>query len=315
MILCATELRPFHGVGIDPLVRAASDAGATGIHLGREVLLEELKVLVPGVLRSGLLIPSMSLPLAPRALAPKKRLPSLAASDPDERTAAIALALEGLEAGVAAQVRCAWLDFGPVALPVSRREVAGYFARRALDAGDAGAGELALAVSVRKAQSQRLGDAARWSLERLARPAEARSVSLVVTVGGNPWEFPSAREALELLEAFEGAPVAPLWDPGRLSVALALGLSLPAARVKAVAERAGAALETDAVGPTPGYLPGLGERDPALPPRARLPKGAPVVVGGFPDSTDEEIARAVARLTALYEDPPAETAEAPPPRP
>jgi hypothetical protein len=315
MILCATELRPFHGVGIDPLVRAASDAGATGIHLGREVLLEELGALVTGVLRSGLLIPSMSLPLAPRALAPKKRLPSLAASDPEERTAAIALALEGLEAGVAAQVRCAWLDFGLVPLPVTRREIAAFYARRALGAGEVGAGELAVALAARKAQAQRLGDAARRSLERLARPAEARSVSLVVTIGGSPWEFPSAREALALLEAFQGAPVAPLWDPGRLSAALALGLSLPEARVKAVAEGAGAALETDAVGTTPGYLPGLGERDAALPARARLPKGAPVVVGGFPDSTDAEIARAVARLAALYEDPPAQTSVASPPTP
>lgn len=303
MILCATELRPLHGVGIDPLVRAVSDAGATGIHLGRGILLEELGVLVPGVLRSGLLIPSMALPLAPRALAPRKRLPSLAGSDPEERAAAVALVLEGLEAGVAAGVRCAWLDFGPVALPVARRDVAAFYARRALGAGEAGEGELAVALGARKAQSERLGDAARWSLERLVRPAEARSVSLVVNVGGSPWEVPSAREALALVEAFEGAPVAPLWDPGRLSAARALGLTLPEARVKAVVERAGAALETDAVGVTAGYLPGLGERDPELPARAPLAKGAPVVVGGFPDSTDEEIARAVARVTALYEAP------------
>jgi hypothetical protein len=300
-ILCATELRPRAGVGVDPLVRAASDAGATGIHLGADVLLDELAGIVPAVLRSGLLIPSMTLPLAPRALGRGKRLPSLAARDAEERGAAIALAVEGLEAGVGASVRCAWLDFGRVPLPVVRRDVAAYFARRALDDGEVGAVELRIALGARKAQTDRLGDAARWSLERLCRLAEARGVKLVVTVGGSPWEFPSAREALALVDAFQGAPVAPLWDPGRLSAALALGLRLPEARAKALAEQAGAALETDAVGMVPGYLPGLGERDAALPARATLPKDAATVIGGFPDSTDAEIAGAVARAAALYE--------------
>jgi hypothetical protein len=265
------------------------------------VLLEELGALVPGVLKAGLLIPSMTLPLAPKALAKGKRLPALAAVDPEERGAAIALATEGLDAGVAASVRCAWLDFGPVRLPVARRDVAAYFARRALDAGEVGEGERALALAARKAQAERLSDGARWSLERLCRLAEARSVTLIVTVGGSPWESPSAREALALVDAFQGAPVAPLWDPGRLSAALALGLRLPEARATALAETAGAALETDAVGMVAGYLPGLGERDAALPARAKLPKGAPIVVGGFPDSSDEEIAGALARVTSLYE--------------
>lgn len=299
-VLCATDLRPLHGVGVDPLVRAASDAGAPGIHLGGAILLEELPTLVPAALRAGLLIPSMTLPLAPRALAPGKRLPVLSASDPEERRAAIALATDGLEAGVAASVRWALLDFGPVSLPVARRDVAASFARRALE-GDAG-GELALALAARKAQAERLGDACRWSLERLCRLAESRSVTLVVTVGASPWEAPSAREALALVEAFAGAPVTLLWDPGRLSSALALGLRLPDTRVAALAAAAGAALETDAVGIDAGYLPGLGERAAALPARPPLGQGAPVIVGGFPDSTNAEIARAVARVVALYAD-------------
>lgn len=312
MILCSTALRPLHGVGIDPLIRAASDAGATGIHLGGEVHLEELPAIVPAVLKSGLSIPSMTLPLPPRPLARGKRLPSLMASDPEERVAAISLATEGLEAGVAASVRCAWLDFGRVALPVPRRDVASYFARRALGEGEVGAGELSFALSVRKSETERLGDGARWSLERLCRLAEARSVTLILAVGGSPWEFPSAREALALVEAFQGAPVAPLWDPGRLSAALALGLRLPESRAKALAEQSGAALETDAVGMIPGYLPGLGERDAALPARAVLTKDAPVVVAGFPDSTDAEIATAVARVTSLYETEPVDEEPEPP---
>jgi len=290
-----------HSGGIDPLIRAAGDAGATGIHLGGGVALVDFAALVPAVLRAGLTIPSMTLPLAPRALAPGKRLPALAAADPDERGAAIALATEGLEAGVAAGVRWAFLAFGSVALPVSRRDVAASFSRRALGPGEADASDLALALAARRSQAGRLSDACHWSLERLGRLAEALSVRLILPLGGSPWEVPSAREALALAEAFAGAPVALAWDPGRLTAARALGLRLPDARVMAVAKAAGAALESDAVGLEPGYLPGLGERDEALAPRPELPRDAPVVVTGFPHSTDAEIAGAVARVTALYE--------------
>jgi len=298
MVICASDLRPLHAGGIDPLVRAAGDAGATGIHLAGGVFLGDFEAVIPAVLRAGLLAPSMALPLAPRKLAAGKRLPALAAAATDERGAAIALATEGLEAGVAAGVRFAWLDFGPVSLPVARGEVAASFARRELDAD---AGDLALALAARKAFAERLADACRWSVERLVRIAEARSVTLVLPVGASPWEAPSAREALALHEAFRGAPVGLAWDPGRLTAARALGLRLPDARVAAVAAAAVAARETDAVGLDAGYLPGLGERDEALPARPELPRNAPVVVAGRADATDAEIARAVASVTARYE--------------
>jgi hypothetical protein len=191
-------------------------------------------------------------------------------------------------------------------LPVSRRDIAASFSRRALGSGEADASDLALALAARRAQVGRLSDACHWSLERLGRLAEARSVSLILPLGGSPWEVPSAREALALAEAFAGAPVALAWDPGRLTAARALGLRLPDARVAAVAKAAGAAIESDAVGLEPGYLPGLGERDEALAPRPELPRDAPVVVTGFPHSTNAEIAGAVARVTALYEVEPRE---------
>jgi hypothetical protein len=303
MVLCATELRPLHDGGIDPLVRAAGDAGATGIHLGGGIVLPDLERLLPAVLRAGLLVPSMTVPLAPRVLPARKRLPALAAADADERGAAIALAVEGLEAGVAAGVRSAVLDFGPVALPITRAELLASFARRELGAGEAGESDLARALAARRAFAERLSDACRWSLERLGRLAESRAVTLVLPVGGSPWEVPSAREALALLEAFRGAPLGLAWDPGRLTTARALGLHLPDARVQAVAAAAIAAVESDAVGLDPGYLPGLGERDDALPARPDLAADAPVIVTGHPSSSDEEIARAVAATTALYETP------------
>jgi hypothetical protein len=300
-VLCASDLRPVHSGGVDPLVRAAGDAGATGIHLGGGIVLGDLEGVVPAVVRAGLTAPSMTLPLPPRALGPRKRLPALAASDPEERAAAIALATDGLDAGVGAGVRWVLLDFGPLTLPVSRDELGLSFARRELDQGAAGANDFELLRAVRKAIAERLSDACRWSLERLVRPAEARAVTLVVPAGGSPWEVPSAREALALTETFRGAPVGLLWAPGRLTAARAFGLRVPDDRVAAVAAAAAAAVETDAVGLDPGYLPGLGERDPTLPARPTLPRDAPIIVNGSPDSTDAEIARAVAAVSKRYE--------------
>src|SRR4051812_2360110 len=117
MVLCATDLRPLHSGGIDPLIRAAGDAGATGIHLAASVMLADLEAVIPAVLKAGLDVSSMRLPLAPRVLPAHKRLPAFAAADADERGAALALATEGLEAGVGVGVRCALLDFGLVKLP------------------------------------------------------------------------------------------------------------------------------------------------------------------------------------------------------
>jgi hypothetical protein len=300
-VSCASDLRPLKLGGVDPLIRAASDAGATGIHLGGGICLADLEGVIPALLRAGLAVPSITLPLAPRPLPAKKRLPTLAAADRDERGAAIALATEGLEATVAAGVRWALLDFGPVTLPVRRAEVAASFARRELGGRDAGGAELAHAIGARKVFAERLADACRWSLERLVRLAEARGVTLILPVGASPWEVPSARETLALLTDFDGAALAAAWEPARLTAARALGLRVPEERVAALAAAAGFALESDAVGLEFGYLPGLGERDEALPGRPELPRDAPIVVTGFADSTDAEIARAVATVTAKYE--------------
>lgn len=300
-VLCASDLRPVRAGGIDPLIRAAGDAGATGIHLGGGVWLADLEGVIPALLRAGLAVPSVTLPLAPRGLPAKKRLPALAGADREERGAAIALATEGLEATVAAGVRWALLDFGPVTLPVAGAEVALAFARRELGSRDAGGADLAHAISARKAFAERFADACRWSLERLVRLAEARGVTLILPLGASPWEVPSAREVLALLADFSGAALAAAWEPGRLTAARALGLRVPEERVAALAAAAGFALESDAVGLQAGYLPGLGERDEALPRRPELPRDAPIVVTGFPDSTDAEIARAVAAVSATYE--------------
>jgi hypothetical protein len=163
-----------------------------------------------------------------------------------------------------------------------------------------GARLLAAALGARRARATSLFDACRWSLERLCRLAEQHAATLLLAPAGAPWGVPSPREAAALREAFAGAPLALAWDPGQLSVLRALDLPLSDERARALADAAGAAIENDAVGMDAGYLPGLGERDEALPARAALAAGAAVVITGQADATDEEARAAVARMTTLY---------------
>src|SRR5438477_458351 len=78
--------------------------------------------------------------------------------------------------------------------------------------------------------------------------AERHGATLLLPLAGTPWGVPSPREAAALLEAFAGAPLAPLWDPGQLSLVRALDLPLSDDRARALAGGAGGAIENDAVG-------------------------------------------------------------------
>jgi hypothetical protein len=301
LVICASDLRRRSSGGdIAALVRASSDAGAGGILLGGGCLLGDVGIMAAAALSAGLAVPAVSLPLPERALAAGKRLPRLAAADADERDAAIALAGEGLAAATAIGAGRALLDFGPVSLRVARAEIAGFFQRRQLDEDEPGAPRLEAAIAERRAAGRVLADACHRSLERLCRQAEARGATLLLQIAPTPWEVPSPREAAALLESFRGAPLAPVWDPGRLSVLRALGLPLSDERARALAAASGAALENDAVGMAAGYLPGLGERDETLPARPTLPSGAPIIVTGTSDVTDAEVAEAVRAVTARY---------------
>ena len=113
------------------------------------------------------------------------------------------------------------------------------------------------------------------------RGAERAGLTLALPVAVTPWQVPSPREAGELAEAFTGAPVGLVWDPGRLSVLAALGLAISDERLRALAGAAVLALDNDAVGIRAGFLPGLGERDARV---AALAPGAsaPHIVTGRP---------------------------------
>jgi len=283
-------------------VRFAVDAGAAGAHIGANVLLGELGAVAGAALAAGLEVPAVTLPLAERAPPPGGRLPHLSAVHDDERAAAVELAARGLAAAASIGATRALVELGAVSLPVRRADLARLYARRESDEGEPGRDLLDGALAARKALAPRLHDACRWSLERLARDAERRGMTLLLPTAASPWEAPTPREALALLEAFSGAPVAIAFDPGRLSALRALGLPLSDASARALAAAAGAVVENDAVGITAGYLPGLGERDDTLPsvPKAELPDDAPVILTSAVEVTGAELATAVATVRARY---------------
>ena len=292
----ATELRPPSSDGGEAIARLAVESGAAGIHLGGSCTLELLAgaPLLATALRLGLEIPTLTLPLAGRALGAGKRLPRLCATDADERAAAIQLSEQALSLAASFGARVAEVDFGGVLLAATPADFARHFARRACDAGEPGALVLQHALAERKAQGSAVVDACRWSIERLARAAERGGVRLAVRLAATPWQAPTPRELGELRDAF-GEVLAPAWDPGRLSVLATLGLPVGEARLASLAAAAALVIENDAVGLAPGYLPGLGVRAGGL---ATVPvaAGAPRVITGAADSTDAEIALAVARV-------------------
>jgi len=99
MLLLASDVRlPRAGGGGDPLLRLAADTGVDGIHLGAGCDLELLAPLATSAIRVGVGVASVALPLPERPLPAGRRLPRLSAHARDEREAAIALALAGLQA-------------------------------------------------------------------------------------------------------------------------------------------------------------------------------------------------------------------------
>jgi sugar phosphate isomerase/epimerase len=292
VVFLASDVRRPRGGGDDALARLAAETGVEGIHFGGGADLALVDAQAPTILRLGLGMASLALPLPERPLSPGRRLPRLAAHARDEREAAIELALRGLEAATTLGARFAVLDFGEVALSRRAADLALAFARCEMEEDDAGGRLLAAAVAERRARADEILDACRWSLERLVRAAERKALTVALPVAATPWQVPSPREGRLLADAFGGAALGLCWDPGRLSVLATLGLAISDERLRALGETAVLAIENDAVGVQPGYLPGLGEREARV---AAIVPGAsiPHIVTGGPDATDTEVAAAV----------------------
>ena len=117
-------------------------------------------------------------------------------------------------------------------------------------------------------------------------------MTLALPIGATPWQVPSPREAGLLVDAFAGAPLGLVWDPGRLSVLAALGLAISDDRLRALADQAKATVENDAVGIEAGFLSGLGERNVRVAAHA-APVSVPRIVTGGPGATDDEVVAAI----------------------
>ena len=189
------------------------------------------------------------------------------------------------------------LDFGEVALAARPGELgAGVRAPRDGRRTIPASGCWRRRVAERRARGDELCDACRWSLERLLRAAERAGLTLALPVGGDALAGRRARARRALLaDAFAGAPLGLVWDPGRLSVLAALGLAISDDRLRALAGAAVLAIENDAVGLEAGYLPGLGERDAARRGARAAGRGSPHR-HRRPDATDAEVAAAAARV-------------------
>jgi hypothetical protein len=298
MAFLATELRPPRADGGERITRLAAETGAAGIHLGADCDLEIVATapLVGAALRLGLAVPSLTLPLAERALPAGRRLPRLGAPARDEREAAIALAERALAVAGAFGAGFAVVDFGGVALAADAARFAQAFARRAVGSGEPGAELLAEAVAERRARSPEILDACHFAIERLLRAADRAGLRLAAQVGVTPWQSPSPREIGILYETF-GAALGVAWDPARLSVLAALELLVADDRLRALAQAAVVIVDNDAVGLACGYLPGLGERDARLG-ASPLPAGIARIVLGGQDATDAEIAAALSATQA-----------------
>ena len=251
----------------------------------------------------GLALAATQLPLPQEPLVAGKRLPFWGSlEDPEERLAAIKLADHTLTR--AKDFGCTWafLDAFTIKLKAPSALFVQSFAENRWDRDRsshvAARPILQAALKERAELDERLYDAARFSLERLARVADARGVCVAVGHGVGPWQFPGPREVDLLLQEFRGAALMKAHLPARLDVLHTLGL-LSAERRHALAQ-APFVMATDAIGLRDDLAPGLGPQPLQGPLRQHQDLGPEVVVvSGRADTTQQELRAAVARVAAF----------------
>lgn len=285
--------------------RLLAQAGADGGFLHAGPAGEALTAWVSALAAEGLPLSGLELPQAQGPLGQGKRLPHWASpDDAEERLAAIRSADEVLAVAGAAGAAWALLDAIPLALKAPWPLFARAYAERRFDPeGHAHPAARALLRSARQERTdraERLLDAGRFALERLAQVADRRQAVLAISHGGTPWHFPSPRERDQLLEEFSGALLVRAYAPARLRVLETLGLLSPERGEEA--KRAPIVVATDAVGLMDDLLPGLGPA-PLDEPLGQDAEGtrppAFAVVSGRPGCTSVELQEAVARLRRL----------------
>jgi hypothetical protein len=292
-------LRPPSSLGPDRIVRLAAEAGFGGLAVDGTTTMAQLPALATEALRSALPLALAVTPLPAEALPGGKRLPHLAApGDPEQQLAAAKLCLGTIERAGPLGVRLFLLDFGKADLRAREKDLRLHFARAEMDEGERGRRLLAAALEERKALSERLLDSARLALERLLPAVEREGGTLLLPIASTPWDLPSGREALTLVQEFTGGPLAVALAPGRRAVLERLGLAGPAERWQQLEKAARAIVVTDAVGLEHDLVLGLGELGRAPP---SLLGGVPQVIAGRSDATIREISGARRRCEEANE--------------
>lgn len=303
LVVCSSRLRAPGPEAAESLARLAAQAQADGGFLTGPWTCASVGHLAAALAAEGLPLVGLTVPLPKEALPAGKRLPYWASpEDAEERLAALELADQAM--GPANATGAGWALLSPCKLnlktPSALLVRAFAEARWEPDGSPSPAVQplLEAARAERKPLEGKLADAARFSLERLARLAERHRLKLAVAHGVGPWQYPSPRELDLLLAEFEGALLCRAHLPARLDVLEILGMLTPERRE--ALSRAPFVWATEAVGLLDDLLAGLGPNPLRAP--LRQAHGDPpelVVVSGQPDSHAHEVKDAVASLRTL----------------
>ena len=296
VIFLASDVRPPRGGGDDALLRLAPETRG-----GRRPFRRRLRSRAARArwrataLRLGVAGPSLALPL------PERPLPARAAAAPaggararrargGDRAGAARAGGGGPRRRRASRV----LDFGEVTLAArAGRAGAGVRAPRDGRGRARGAGCWRRRSRSGARAADELGDACRWSLERLVRAAERAGHDAGAAGRGDALAGAEPARGGALADAFAGAPLGLVWDPGRLSVLAALGLAISDERLRALAGGGGArARERRGRHRRPASCPAWASATRASR-RSRRGRARPTSSPGGPDATDAEVAAAV----------------------
>ncbi|MBI3129548.1 MAG: hypothetical protein HYZ11_18220 [Candidatus Tectomicrobia bacterium] len=166
--------------------------------------------------------PAFRLPGAPAA--PPEGYP-LASLDKEARQTALRAHLDCLPLAERLECRLWVLRLGRVEMDDPMPELADLFRRERLPESEEGIERGKAILADRAARAGKIAGAARWSLEKLFKPAERQGLALCLETAWDVRGYPTYREARELLEEFAGAPLGWWHNAGHASAHAQLGLA------------------------------------------------------------------------------------------
>jgi hypothetical protein len=303
LILASSRVQPYSAKAQVDIATLAAEAGAHGGFLAAPWPQGALATTAVAMAGQGLALRGTQIPLPPEPLVVGKRLPHWGSlDDAEERLCAVNFADQTL--ALAKDFGCTWayLDAFSIKLKAPVQLFVQSFAENRWDRDRsskvAARPLIEAALKERSQYDERLCDAARFTLERLAGVADKRGVTIAVGHGIGPWQFPSPREVDHLLEEFRGASLVKAHLPARLDILQTLGLLTEERR--STLALAPFVMATDAIGLRDDLAPGLGPRPLTTAFRNASGKNPDVVVvSGRSDTSGTELQSAIQRIEKL----------------